>query len=69
MLDLFPSLLLQGFGVLLRRPPNPELPQEIDSDAAVYVVFHAFKNNPIFSLQIQSLSLISSTNNWNGALM
>jgi hypothetical protein len=48
MPNLFPSLLLQGFGALLRHPPDPELPQDIDSDAAVYVVSHAFKNNRIF---------------------
>jgi hypothetical protein len=49
MPDLFPSLLLQGFGALLRHSPDPEPPQDIDSDAAVYVVSHAFKNNCIFS--------------------
>ncbi len=48
MLDLSPSLLLQGSGTLQPCPPIPAPSQGIDSGVAVNAVSHASKNNHIF---------------------
>jgi hypothetical protein len=48
MLDLSPSLLLQGSGTLRPRPFVPAPSLGIDSGVAVNAVSHASKNNHIF---------------------